>query len=167
MCVYVTSYTHKFSTKSLAGYIPCEMFSWDAIQTCFNEIKSATASPANQQVGLLKFMDNYEPFFKGKVGKERDHSFEVSNVGVFDSDEHRDEGGRKDGVRVDRILFSQGSNVISPGLVFTVASVRGGDLGIGLTWQEDIVRKGDAEEVLKELETELRGLAKEDEDTTR
>ena len=164
MCLYVSSYTHKFSTNSSGGYIPCDVFSWDAIRSCFNEIQSATASPANQQVGLLKFMDNYEAFFKGKIGKEREHSFEVSNVGVFDSDGHR-EGGRKDGVKMDRILFSQGSNVISAGLVFSIASVRDGELGIGMTWQEDVVEKGDAEKVLKELEVELRGLAREDEDT--
>jgi len=164
MCVYVSSYTHKFSTNSSGGYIPCEVFSWEAIRTCFNEIQSATASPANQQVGLLKFADNYEAFFKGKVGKEREHSFEVSNVGVFHLDERR-EGGSKDGVKVDRILFSQGSNVISAGLVFSVASVRGGDLGIGMSWQEDVVEKGDAEKVLRELEAELRELATEGEDT--
>jgi Alcohol acetyltransferase len=167
MCVYVTSYTQKFSTDSLAGYIPCDTFSWDAIQSCFKEIKSATASPANQQVGLLNFVDNYAGFFKGKLGKEREYSFEVSNVGVFDPrDQSVDDGNLNGRVKLDRILFSQGSNVISPGLVFCVASAKGGELGIGLTWQEDVVVKEDAEKVLKELEAELRGLAKDDEDTT-
>lgn len=88
-------------------------------------------------------------------------------MGVFDPrDQSVDDGHQNERVKLDRILFSQGSNVISPGLVFCVASAKGGELGIGLTWQEDVVVKEDAEKVLKELEAELRGLAKDDEDTT-
>lgn len=154
MCNYVTSYAHKFSSVPLGDYIPCGEFSWDAVHTCLEEIKSATASPANQQVGLLKFLDNYEGFFKGKVGKEREHSFEVSNVGVFNPETQGSEG-----VNVDRIMFSQSSSVFSPALVFSIASAKGGELGIGLTWQEGIVKVEDAEKVLGQLNAELRRLA--------
>jgi len=160
MCNYVTSYTHRFSSvSSQGGCIPCDTFSWDAVQTCFKEIKSATASPANQQVGLLKFVNNYEGFFKDKVGRERPHSFEISNVGVFEPERPL---GRDDGeVKVDRILFSQSSNVVSGALVFSVASAKEGELGIGLTWQEDIVKVDDAEKVLGGIDGELRKLAAE------
>ena len=163
MCNYVTSYTHRFSSaSSQGGFIPCGQFSWDAVQTCFKEIKSATASPANQQVGLLKFVNNYEGFFKDKIGRERPYSFEISNVGVFEPERPP---GRDDGeVKVDRILFSQSSNVVSGALVFSVASAKEGELGIGLTWQEDIVKVDDAEKVLGGIDGELRKLAAESED---
>src|SRR6202044_3940607 len=108
-------------------------FSWDAVRLCYGDIKVATASSRNQQTGLLKFVDDYEGFFRGKVGKFRDYSFEVSNVGVFDDGQEISE--------VKRILFSQSSNVIGAAYTFSIATAKGGDTSIVLSWQQDIIEE--------------------------
>jgi hypothetical protein len=88
------------------------------------------------------------------VGSKREYSFEVSNVGVMDGlDDHANV------VRVKRVLFSQSSNVTGAAYVFSVASVKGGDLVVGLTWQDGIVEAELAQKVLLGLDTELRSLA--------
>jgi hypothetical protein len=69
--------------------------------------------------------------------------------------------GKCDSVKIRRILFSQSSNVVGPAYVFSVATANGGDLGIGLTWQDEIVDLGSAERVLAGLDSELRVLARQ------
>jgi Alcohol acetyltransferase len=155
MVLYVSSFRHRFSSVRKVGYIDCGgTFSWDAVRACKLEIDAATASPKNQTVGLLKFLDDYASYLRKKVGSKREYSFEVSNVGVMDGglDDHA-----KD-VRVKRILFSQSSNVTGGACVFSVASVKGGDLAVGLTWQDGMVEAELASKVLLGLETELQSL---------
>jgi hypothetical protein len=155
MVIYVSSFSHRFSSVRKAGYIDCGgTFSWDAVRACKQEIDAATASPKNQKVGLLRFLDDYAGFLRKKVGSKREYSFEVSNVGVMDGlDDHANV------VRVKRVLFSQSSNVTGAAYVFSVASVKGGDLVVGLTWQDGIVEAELAQKVLLGLDTELRSLA--------
>lgn len=152
MVCYVSSFSHRFSTSSEPNYIPCARFSWDAVQSCYQEIREATSRPKNHKVGLLRFVRDYEGFFTKQARHQREDSFQVSNVGVMDT-----EGG--DRAAIDRVIFSQSSNVIGSALVFSVASVKGGDLAIALTWQEGIVEVELAENVLKTLEAELALLA--------
>jgi hypothetical protein len=151
MVNYVCPYTHDFSSIPKNGYIHCGgEFSWDAVRLCYGDIKVATASSKNQQTGLLKFVDDYEGFFRGKVGKFRDYSFEVSNVGVFDDGQEISE--------VKRILFSQSSNVIGAAYTFSVATAKGGGTSIVLSWQQDIIEEELAEKVISELESTLNNL---------
>jgi hypothetical protein len=151
MVCYVTSFTHQFSSSGESNYIPCGGdFSWSAVETCHREIKVATASPKNQKVALLWFLSDYERFFRKQVGQERECSFEISNVGVMDVESRGD-----DRAGIDRIIFSQSSNVIGSALAFSIASVEGGDFAIALTWQKEIVDDDLAVKVLQTLEEEL------------
>lgn len=156
MHVYVSSFTHHFSSTYKRGYLSCSgEFSWKTVKSVKREIDAATASPKNHNVGLLKFLDDYGGFLKKKVGTKREHTFEISNVGVID-------GGLDDAskeVKIKRILFTQSANVTGAVYVFSVASVKGGDLGIGLTWQDGIVDAELAEMVLLGVDSELRRLA--------
>jgi hypothetical protein len=119
---------------------------------CHEDIKAATASPRNQQTGLLRFLNDYEGFFRGKIGQRREYSFEVSNVGVFN-------GALNENADVKRIMFSQPSNVIGAAYVFSVATAKGGDTSIVLTWQQDVVETQSAEKVITDLEQTLTRLA--------
>jgi Alcohol acetyltransferase len=154
MVVYVSSFTHRFSTKQNSGYLLCSgEFDWDAVKSCTREIKEATSSPKNQQVGLLKFLNNYGDFLRKKVGKKREWSFEVSNVGIMD--------GNREGpfrAQIKRILFSQSRNVTGAALVFSLATAKKGDMAIGLTWQDGVVEIDLAEKVLGDLEMMIRNL---------
>ena len=151
MVCYVSSFGHRFSSSSLSNYIQCGAFSWDAVKACHHKIKGATLNSRNHKVGLLRFVNNYETFFREQVGQPRETSFEVSNVGVMDVEQGR--------ASIDRMIFSQSSNVIGAALVFSIASVKGGDLAISLTWQKGIVEEELAEKVLKVLERELDSVA--------
>jgi hypothetical protein len=157
MVNYVSSISHRFSSKSKAGYINCGgNFSWNAVRACKREIDAATASPKNHGLGLLRYLNDYGTWLRSRIGQERLESFEVSNIGVMD-------GGldhQSNVAKVKRILFSQSSNVMGPAYVFNIATVKGGDLAIALTWQDGILNDEVAENVLVGLDTELRGLGK-------
>lgn len=153
MVNYTTSIGHTFSSKPKGGFIHCGgVFSWSAVQACKREINARTSGPKNHSIGLLKFLNDYVGFLRNRAGRERAESFEVSNIGVMD--------GKCDSVKIRRILFSQSSNVVGPAYVFSVATAKGGDLGITLTWQDEIVDLGLVERVLAGLDSELRGLAR-------
>ena len=146
---YVSSFSHKFSRVPQAGYIPCGSFSWDAVQSCHEDIKAATASARNQKVGLLRYANDYANYFRKLVGKKREYSFEVSNVGVLS------QNGES---VIKRVIFSQCSSVTGAAYVFSVATVEGGDMAIALTWQDGIIKTETAETVLSQLETDLNSL---------
>jgi hypothetical protein len=155
MVCYVSAFSHQFSSSGESNYIPCSGdFSWNAVETCHREIKVATASPRNQKIGLLRFLSDYEGFFRKQVGQEREFSFEISNVGGMDV-----ESGVDHCAGIDRIIFSQSSNVVGSALAFSIASVNGGDLAIALTWQKGIVEDDLAVKVLQTLEAELAAFA--------
>lgn len=151
MLLSVSSFGHRFSKVRRNGYLECGGdLNWDVVKTCHQEIQTATSSPKNSRVGLLRFLNDYGRWLQGQVGRKRDHSFEVSNVGVADV-------GIEDGKpRMKSLLFSQPRNVTGAALGFSVASVKGGDMGIALTWQEGVVARKTAEKVLADLDVELR-----------
>src|SRR5277367_1352068 len=152
MVLYVSSFGHRFSKTPRSGYLDCGgELNWDIVKTCHQEIKTATASSKNSKVGLLKFLNDYGGWLRGQVGQKRDHSFEVSNVGVVDGGI---EGGKP---QIKTLLFSQSRNVTGAALGFSVASVKGGDMGISLTWQEGVVDREIAEKVLADLDVQLHG----------
>lgn len=154
MVNYVSSIAHRFSTVPRPGYILCGgELNWEAVRACDRGIRKRTASPKNQQVGLLRFLHDYAAWFRKKDGKPRESSFSVSNLGVMDGS-----GDRDYKVRVGRLLFSQSGNVINAPFVFNFITAKGGDLGIALTWQEGIIEQTLAENVLREFVSQIRRL---------
>ena len=151
MVLSVSSFGHRFSKTRGNDYLECGgEFNWETVKACGKEIQTATSSPKNSQVGLLSFLNDYGGWLKGRVGQKRDHSFELSNVGAMDG------GLEGPKPRIKSLLFSQSRNVTGGALNFSVASVKGGDMGIALTWQESVVATETAERVLADLEAELR-----------
>jgi hypothetical protein len=157
MVNYVTSIGHSFSAKPKPGYIDCGgKFEWNAVQTCKREIDAATAGPKNHSIGLLKFLKDYGGFLRNRVGHKMADSFEVSNIGVMDGGL----GDERKSIKIKRTIFSQSSNVMGPPYIFSVATAKGGDLTIALTWQDGIVDLESVQLILVGLDTELRNLAK-------
>jgi len=105
-----------------------------------------TASPKNHKIGLLGLVSNYERFFRDQVGHRQEFSFEISNVWVMEA-----ESAGSAHASIDRIIFSQSSNVICLVLVFSVASLKGGDL----TWQKGIMEDNLATKAFQALEGTL------------
>lgn len=157
MVNYVSTIRHYFSSAPKRSYIDCGgNFSWSAVRACRQDINAATSSAKNQGIGLLKYLDDYVGWLRKQIGVKRGDSFEVSNLGVMD-------GGLDDlsrEAKIRRTVFSQSSNVMGPAYIFSVATVKGGDLAIGLTWQDGIVDTESVQKVLVGLVAELEGLAK-------
>jgi hypothetical protein len=109
-------------------------------------------SPANQDTILLRFLKDYTGWFKKRIGKRREASFELSNIGTVGGGTEK--GG--DTARFTRIIFSQSASVTGPPYCFCVATANGGDMAIALTWQDGILEDKAAREVLAALEREIQ-----------
>jgi hypothetical protein len=150
---YVSGVTVHCSTESESGYVPCRHIDWNTVRSCKAVIDDATKSPKNQITSMLRFASDYAAFLKSK---EREVSFEVSNVGLVD--------GKMNGPGIAKfrsLLFSQSANVTEAPCSFSIASVKGGNMAISLTWQEGIVQEDKGKDIMDGLRVELNQLAME------
>jgi hypothetical protein len=158
---HVASVTVPFSTSSKSGFLSSTSsnpLDWGVVRSCKKIIDAKAMSPANQDTLLLRFLNDYRGWFKKRVGKRREASFEVSNIGVID-------GGMASGgtARFRRIIFSQSASVTGSPYCFCIATAKGGDMAIALSWQFGILDDKTAREVLLALEVEIQKLADMDE----
>lgn len=150
---HVSGVTVHCSTESESGYVPCRPIDWNTVRSCKAVIDDATKSPKNQITSMLRFASDYAAFLKSK---EREVSFEVSNVGLVD--------GNMNGPGIAKfrsLLFSQSANVTEAPCSFSIASVKGGNMAISLTWQEGIVQEDKGKDIMDGLRVELNQLAME------
>jgi Alcohol acetyltransferase len=160
MGCYVSSIRHSFSSTRKRGCIPCDgEFSWEDVRATKRVITTSTSTAKNNGIALLRYLNDYTSWLKQQIGGKRPDSFEVSNLGMVDASNDRDYKV----IKIKRILFSQSSNVLGPPYVFSVVSLKGGELAIALDWQEGIVEVDLAERIFAALESELRRLARGDE----
>ena len=96
--------------------------------------------------GLLRFVTDFDSYFKSKMGQRRGDSLEVSNVGVFKTGAV----ANMDKWDIGDARFSQSANVTGPAVVCSIVSLESGAMALGFTWQEGIVTK---EEMGRVLET--------------
>ncbi|RPA98398.1 hypothetical protein L873DRAFT_1740684 [Choiromyces venosus 120613-1] len=107
------------------------------------------AGTADLNVGMLRWVSDFFTFFKEKLGKLREDSFAVSNVGVWDGGE---DGG------VDRVVFSQSGEVVGPAMEWCVVGVRGGGLVLGCTGCEGIVDAHVLERIIEGVRRGVEGI---------
>lgn len=104
------------------------------------------AGTGDTDTGLLKHLSDYEGYFRSMLGRRREGSVEVSNLGVF--------SGEGEGEwRVERMVFSQSAAVTGCAIELSVVSVKGGEMGVGVSVQEGVVE----EELLERVVERLRG----------
>ncbi|KAK3376882.1 hypothetical protein B0T24DRAFT_648645 [Lasiosphaeria ovina] len=90
----------------------------------------------DQPFALLRYLPSIRGWMAGKLGKPRDVSFELSNVGVFhDDDEKKKKKGAKK-VEITHAVFAQPGHVTGPPLTFNTVTVKGGSLVYTVTWPE-------------------------------
>lgn len=134
---------------------------WTIAHYFHSTLKTEIAQcPQDNIVSLLPYISNYENFYKSKIGKPRESTFEVSNLGAFDPsfDDDDDDGKSKqvkesntdsrndgdvDGWRIENILFSQGPQVLGPAFAVNCASLSHGrgPLNLVLSWQDGVVEE--------------------------
>lgn len=168
MGVFVSSVTPYFASEPNppCGYISCASTSTDKPSSSNNElwesarqtrqfIASGSASPKNQMVGMLRFAPDFKGFFLGLFGKKRDHAFEVSNIGVVDGGIGEGEGKAS----FDKVVFSTGLCVYGDPFSVLVASAKGGDLTVSVSWMSEVTEKEEGVALCEYLEEWMRGLA--------
>jgi Alcohol acetyltransferase len=88
---------------------------------------AATTLLAETDIGLDEYM-------LSKIGKKRQVSYEVSNIGTFVQQEHYD-GKEVSVLEMGRAIFSQSAVAMTTPLKVSVATGVDGRLNLGVTWQ--------------------------------
>jgi hypothetical protein len=83
--------------------------------------------PVDNLAGLLPYAGSIHKMFLSKLGRQREDTFQVSNVGVFKNE------GREGQWRIERVFFTQ-CGLTASAFTFNCASVVGGPLVLSVTW---------------------------------
>ncbi|PYH91925.1 hypothetical protein BO71DRAFT_400999 [Aspergillus ellipticus CBS 707.79] len=153
MGIWVVDYSDTYLRRRVANY--STTFPWDEAKRSRETLERVlNREGKNTGVGLLKYVGNFNEFLKGKIGKDRGDSFEVSNIGVLKSDQT--DPSRP---RIGRVMFSQSPNV--SGAVLVVSSLSGGDgcLTLGISWQKGVAEQELMNAAVDTLIKELHGAA--------
>ncbi|RDA82795.1 hypothetical protein CP532_6867 [Ophiocordyceps camponoti-leonardi (nom. inval.)] len=147
-----------------------------AIWKAARDIRAALAGrlsaiPADDPIGMLSYVRDWSSFWKGRDGKPRRDSWEVSNGGVLVNEEDEEGVSRSDEdyCRISRVSFANGPMVAGPPIGLSVASAASsssgvidgvmtttmmmGEMTIVLSWQEGVV----PEELMTGLADDLHG----------
>jgi hypothetical protein len=113
---------------------------WNACRKTSTSLKLAASTLHNQPIGLLQYLKTFRPWTISLVGKERDMSFEISNLGSFKPEDS------ELGIGMERLLFSQPAKASGSLLDFNTVSIGGGPLVLSVTWQRGVLSLGDGKE---------------------
>jgi hypothetical protein len=157
MVAYTSAVSLRFSSSSSCN--PSQPLNWDAVRDCKRQIDAVAGSPKNQYSAFLKLLGDFRGFLLKKVGKARDASFEVSNLGLVDLDDiARLESGKETKVRCERLLFSQSANVTGTAYVFSIVTLKNREMGIACSWQEGILNESEVAGVMSRIEKDMGDL---------
>lgn len=113
---------------------------WNAVRGTTTRLAAVAGTLDDQPIGLLKYLSNFRSWFIGQLGKKRDSSYEISNIGVFDPILPNDTNTAGSSTwAIERAIFSQPANVLGSPLNFQVVTMKGGDMVITLNWQVGVM----------------------------
>jgi hypothetical protein len=114
-------------------------------------------------IGALRFIPDFRQNLKAKMGKKREDSFAVTNLGVFDGMviANGNDGETDREPRIRGMIFTQSCHVNGSGLQFCIMSIMGGEMTIGVSWQDGTVPLKDAECIATGLKAELLKFSEE------
>ncbi|KAL2003275.1 hypothetical protein VTN02DRAFT_4485 [Thermoascus thermophilus] len=144
--------THHRPAESSTKGKAMDLFSWDDARRVRATFETELGKNGKDTpVGLLPYAGNLNRWFEKKVGKPRDASFEISNVGVFKplARPSSPEGGET--WEISRMIFSHSADVTGP--PFQVSLVTGGDgrLTVSFCWLHGAVEEEWMKKVIEEL----------------
>ncbi|KAL2435032.1 putative alcohol acetyltransferase crmB [Exophiala dermatitidis] len=159
MGVYVQNLAEDYSRNKFHT----ETLPWDEARRSRRTIEQVLSLKGkNAAPNMLRYVNNYQQeLFLSKVGKDRDSSYEVSNLGVYKGKLENDKGSPATTVQIGRMLFTQSANVT--GSAFEVSAVSGADgcLVLGFSWQESVVDDALMDTVMKTVEEALLALTRD------
>jgi hypothetical protein len=138
MGLYVTSTfkTHTRPPQQSQGSEHAAAFNWDEAHRSAQNLQSFLKTQGkNNWLGLMKrYMKDIPKFLDSRVGKSRELSFEISNLGVFDLQA----SNHSETVDIEQIVFSHTISAIDSAIQISVVTVKK-NLSIGVSWQEGVV----------------------------
>ncbi|KAL7792108.1 alcohol acetyltransferase [Trichoderma ceciliae] len=148
--------THHFSPETVAALrapnADTTALIWQNAQRVKGEIAAKLSTlPKDDIMGILKFIGDWFAFWRGRDGKQRADSWEISNIGVLKNLDDAD----ADAPRATRLLFTNGAMAAGSPMGINVASVAGSNLTIGLSWQDKVVE----DELIDQLTEDLSAYA--------
>lgn len=151
----VSGCTHRFSPDAVAALRAPDAATTALIWQNAQHVKADLATklstmPKDDIMAMLKFIGDWFAFWRGRDGKQRADSWEISNIGVL-----KNPDAQADVPRATRMLFTNGAMAAGPALSINVASVAGSKLTIGLSWQDNVV----GDELIDQLAGDLSAYA--------
>ncbi|KAK0712865.1 hypothetical protein B0T26DRAFT_650464, partial [Lasiosphaeria miniovina] len=113
---------------------PLSTDEWAAARKSTLAFADVSSRLRDQPFALLRYLPSIRGWMAGKLGKPRDVSFELSNVGVFHDDDEKKKGAKK--VGITHPVFAQPGHVTGPPLAFNTVTLKGGSLMYTVTWPE-------------------------------
>ncbi|MCJ1397463.1 hypothetical protein MMC11_000656 [Xylographa trunciseda] len=108
-----------------AGYFHAQM--QDELARC----------PRDNLVGLLPYVSDHVKYYQKKIGRAREATWELSNLGVFKTTQGMEPGNW----RLEDMTFTQGAQPVGSAFAVNCVSVQGGPLTIAITWQDSVVHE--------------------------
>jgi hypothetical protein len=142
---------------------------WDSTRACKEFLDQKSASPKDQNVGLLSYATDFSKFLLGKLGMKREHAFEFSNIGVVDGGIPASPGNMAEGagqkgksrVTFDNVAFSGSICTYSEPFCISAATARNGYMNIAVRWEPCVVSDEEAMLLKVALEGRLTRLGGE------
>jgi len=128
---------------------------WIAARHTSNLLSEKASTLADQPIGLLRYLRNFRPYLLDKLGKARNESYEISNLGNVSTvpDVSVDEKASR--WQIERMLFSQPANAIGCAINFNFVSTTAGGLTLTITWQKDVLGLDDEEASMTIVASEI------------
>jgi hypothetical protein len=110
---------------------------WTNARSLTEKLAKCAVTLHDQPLGLLRYVPSISKWTAGKIGKERDDSYEVSNLGAFETTVPQGSSS-KDQCNITKMIFSRPVSVTCAPLTFSVVSVKGGSMVISIVWQPGV-----------------------------
>ncbi|KAL8793828.1 MAG: hypothetical protein Q9195_003553 [Heterodermia aff. obscurata] len=111
---------------------------WNTARSFHMQLQAELAKcPQDNIIGLLPYLTDYIRHYRTKLGKARELTFEVSNLGAFEEPR----GCLPKDWTLESMSFTQGAQPVGAAVTANCVGVRGGALTIAITWQESVVQE--------------------------
>jgi Alcohol acetyltransferase len=130
MGLFVNAY-HGLHARQSDFTLPLSEEAWAEARFMTEKLAECATSLHDQAVGLLRYVPSIRKWTAAKIGQERDCSYELSNLGVFDVGTPLGSS-----CKVTKAVFARPVDAIGTPLAFTMMSVKNGSLVISVSWQQ-------------------------------
>ena len=87
----------------------------------------------------MRYLRNFTPYLLGKLGKSREETYEISNLGNMNTGTGMSTEGEPAQWQIERMVFSQPANAIGCAINFNFVSTTAGGLTLTITWQKGVL----------------------------